>query len=204
VGVSKIELLDLNSSPPFVPFSCSPLSLLSKITDIYKIFDTIMLKQANKNIQVSIVEDSIDFCRTLEMMINATPGMECLSTHYTGESACDKIPQNPPDIVLIDLGLPKISGIEVITRLKEGFPGLQFLVLTIRDNDEEVFGALKAGASGYLLKSSTPVEIMEGITELYDGGAPMSADIARKVVSFFQAGKSEKSIQQAKWWILWK
>lgn len=146
-----------------------------------------------KNIQVSIVEDSIDFCRTLEMMINATPGMSCLSTHFTGESAIEKIPLNPPDIVLSDLGLPKMSGIDVISALKDSIPGLQFLVLTIKDNDEQVFGALKAGASGYLLKSSSPRDIIEGITELYDGGAPMSTDIARKVVSFFQSGKSEKS-----------
>jgi len=151
------------------------------------------LQTRAKNIQVSIVEDSIDLCRTLEMMINATPGMSCLSTHYNGESALDKIPGYPPDIVLIDLGLPKISGIEVIAKLKESMPGLQFLVLTIQDNDEGIFGALKAGASGYLLKNSSPSEIIESITELYDGGAPMSADIARKVVSFFQTGKTEKS-----------
>ena len=147
----------------------------------------------SKNIQVSIVEDSVDFCRTLEMMINATPGMSCISTHFHGESAIENIPANPPDIVLIDLGLPKMSGIEVISALKESMPGLQFLVLTIKDTDEQVFGALKAGASGYLLKSSSPRDIIEGISELYDGGAPMSTDIARKVVSFFQSGKTEKS-----------
>jgi len=151
------------------------------------------MQAQQKNIRVSIVEDSIDLCRTLEMMINATPGMSCLSTHYNGESALEKIPHQPPDIVLIDLGLPKISGIEVIRSLKQSMPGLQFLVLTIQDNDEGIFGALKAGASGYLLKSSSPSEIMESITELYDGGAPMSADIARKVVSYFRAEQSMKS-----------
>src|SRR4029079_6526184 len=133
------------------------------------------MQSRSKNIQVSIVEDSIDLCRTLAMMINASPGMSCLSTHYNGESALEKIPDAPPDIVLIDLGLPKISGIEVISQLKESLPGLQFLVLTIQENDEGIFGALKAGASGYLLKTSSPSEIIESITELYDGGAPMSA-----------------------------
>jgi DNA-binding NarL/FixJ family response regulator len=135
-----------------------------------------------KNIQVSIVEDSIDLCRTLEMMINATPGMSCLSTHYNGESALDKIPDHPPDIVLIDLGLPKMSGIEVISKLKEPTQALQFLVLTIQDNDEGIFGSESRGQR-LSTKNSSPSEIIESITELYDGGAPMSADIARKVVS---------------------
>jgi DNA-binding NarL/FixJ family response regulator len=141
--------------------------------------------QSNQ-IKVSVVEDSVDFCRTLEMMINGTTGLTCLSAHFNAESALERIPKNLPDIVLIDLGLPKMTGTECILNLKSRFPNLQFLVLTIKDQDEEVFGALKAGASGYLLKSSSPTEIIESIKELYDGGAPMSADIARKVVSHFQ------------------
>lgn len=145
----------------------------------------------SNTIQVSIVEDSIDLCRTLEMMINATAGITCLSTHYNGESAVEQIPLNPPDILLIDLGLPKTSGIEVIQRLKADLPGLQFLVLTIRENDEDVFSALKAGASGYLLKTDSPSKIIESIRELYDGGAPMTTQIARKVVNFF-AGQHKK------------
>ncbi|MEP6796289.1 MAG: response regulator transcription factor [Saprospiraceae bacterium] len=144
-------------------------------------------------IKVSIVEDSIDLCRTLEMMINATNGMSCLSTHFDGESALVRIPSNPPDILLIDLGLPKISGIEVIQKLKRDLPGLAFLVLTIRENDEDVFNALKAGASGYLLKTDSPSKIIESIRELYDGGAPMTTNIARKVVSFFFGNTPKES-----------
>ena len=144
-------------------------------------------------IRVSIVEDTIDLCRTLEMMINATNGMTCISTHYDGESALLKIPANPPDILLCDLGLPGISGIEVIRQLKHDLPGLQFLVLTIRENDEEVFGALQAGASGYILKTDSPSRIIEGIRELYDGGAPMTTNIARRVVNYFMHGKRTES-----------
>ena len=144
-------------------------------------------------IRVSIVEDTIDLCRTLEMMINATNGMKCISTHYNGEHAIEHIPSVPPDILLIDLGLPKMSGIEVIQKLKAQIPGLQFLVLTIRENDEDVFNALKAGASGYLLKTDSPAKIMDGIRELYDGGAPMTTQIARKVVSFFTGGRKSEN-----------
>ena len=119
------------------------------------------------------------------MMINATQGMTCITTFFDGESACKHIPQHPPDILLIDLGLPGISGNEVIRSLKLEIPKLQCLVLTIKENDEEVFGALKAGASGYLLKTDSPSKIIESIRELYDGGAPMTTQIARKVVNFF-------------------
>lgn len=142
-------------------------------------------------ISVSVVEDNEDLCKTLEMMINATIGLSCVSCHLTGEEACRVIPQVEPDIVLIDLGLPGISGSECISRLKSDMPNINFLVLTIKENDEDVFGALKAGASGYLLKSSSPSEIIESIKELYDGGAPMSTNIARKVVSHFQKESKE-------------
>lgn len=146
-----------------------------------------------QKVRVSIVEDSIDLCRTLEMMINATQGMECISTFFNGESACSTIPSDLPDIVLIDLGLPKMSGNEVIRSLKSAYSNLQFLVLTIKENDEEVFGALKAGASGYLLKTDSPSRIIEGIRELYDGGAPMTTNIARKVVNFFKGNSPRES-----------
>jgi DNA-binding NarL/FixJ family response regulator len=152
-----------------------------------------MEQKSPRMIRVSVVEDSVDNCLTLEMMINATAGMTGLSTHFDGESAVKEIPDNPPDMLLIDLGLPKIPGVEVIRQLKKEIPGLLFLVLTIKENDEEVFGALQAGASGYLLKSDSPTTIIDGIRELYDGGAPMTAHIARKVVNFFRTPQQERS-----------
>jgi len=142
-----------------------------------------------QDIRVSIIEDSIDLNKVLELMITGTPGLMCISTHNTGEDACKKIENSPPDIVLVDLGLPGMSGQECIHQLKERIPKLQFLVLTIKDQDEQVFTALKAGATGYLLKSASPVEIITAIKELHDGGAPMSAAIARKVVSHFRQEK---------------
>ena len=141
------------------------------------------------NIKISIVEDNVELCDTLARLIEFTPGLECISRHYNGENACIKIVENPPDIVLIDLGLPGKHGVDCIKFLKKEVPGLQFLVWTIKDQDKEVFDALKAGASGYLLKTAEPSEIIEGIRNLYDGGAPMSASVARKVVTFFQKEK---------------
>lgn len=149
--------------------------------------------KANNEINVVVVEDSRDLCLTLEMMINASSGLKCRSHHFNAESACEAISADQPDIVLIDLGLPGMSGTECIAKLKSDFPKLQFLVLTIKDQDEEVFGALQAGASGYLLKNSSPSQIIDAIRDLYDGGAPMSADVARKVVSHFQRGVPNKS-----------
>lgn len=144
------------------------------------------------NIKISIIEDDMDFNKSLELMINGTNEFSCISTFLNGETACNTIPTNPPDIVLIDLGLPGMNGTECIARLKIDKPKLQFLVLTIKDQAEEIFAALKAGASGYLLKTSTPDDIVNAIKELNDGGSPMSASIARKVVNHFQ--KSENDI----------
>ena len=146
-----------------------------------------------REIQVAVIEDSAEYNRALEMMIGGSEGLACLSTYPDGESALADIPENPPDVVLVDLGLPGMSGTECIRKLKAKLPRLQFLVLTIKDQEDEIFGALKAGASGYLLKMSTPFEIIKGIKELHDGGAPMSTNIARKVVRYFQNGGKKKS-----------
>ena len=146
-----------------------------------------------EKIRVSIIEDSQEFNRSLELIINQSEEISCISSFTNGETACREIPFSPPDIVLVDLGLPGIDGTECIARLKTTVPNLQFLVLTIKDQEEEIFKALKAGASGYLLKLSNPSEIVSAIKELYDGGAPMSTNIARKVVRYFQGDIQKKS-----------
>lgn len=143
-------------------------------------------KEQHRIIKVSVVEDSSDLNEILKLMINDANDMLCLSSFLTGEQAIRDIPTTPPDVVLMDLGLPGINGIECITKLKQAIPRLQFLVLTIKDQEEEIFGALKAGASGYLLKTSSPEQIIISIRELIDGGAPMSTNIARKVVNYFK------------------
>ncbi|MDX1479509.1 MAG: response regulator transcription factor [Saprospiraceae bacterium] len=145
---------------------------------------------AVRDIQISVIEDSRDFNRALELMINGSEGLSCHSVFHDAETACREIPANPPDVVLVDLGLPGMNGIECIRQLSAKLPRLQFLVLTIKDQEDEIFGALQAGASGYLLKLSSPFEILRGIRELHDGGAPMSANIARKVVRHFRKPES--------------
>ena len=138
-----------------------------------------------KVIQVSIIEDIEEYRNALQMMLNATPGFQCEHVYSKGESAVQDIPGRQPDIVLVDINLPGISGIEVMSRLKDRHPKIQFMVLTVFEDDDKIFHALTAGASGYLLKSTPPGKIMDAIRDLYEGGAPMSAQIARKVVASF-------------------
>ena len=114
-------------------------------------------------------------------------------TYKTAEEALYEVPRRCPDIVIMDIQLPGMNGIECIKRLKEKPIRTQFMMFTIYENDEKVFEALKAGASGYLLKNTAPAQIVEGLKDLYNGGSPMSANIARKLVTVFRNkdGKEE-------------
>jgi len=138
-------------------------------------------------LKICIVEDSDDYRLALQEMINATPGFMCDQTYANGESALKKIPTHLPDIVLVDIGLPGISGLELIEKIKSKIPKIQFMVLTVSEEGNKIFDALKLGASGYLLKSTPPKKIIEAIQDLANGGAPMSRKIARLVVASFQA-----------------
>ena len=138
------------------------------------------------DLNICIVEDSDDYRMALQAMINATPGFTCTHAYGNGESALRKIPLNMPDIVLVDIGLPGISGLELIKTLKEKIPKIQFMVLTVSEEGDKIFNALKVGANGYLLKSTSPKKIIEAIQDLANGGAPMSRKIARLVVDSFQ------------------
>ncbi len=139
-----------------------------------------------KVIQISIIEDVDEYRNALQIMLNATPGFNCDHTYPNGETAIRDIPKHQPDIVLVDINLPGLSGIQVMERLKKEYPKIQYMVLTVFEDDDKIFNALSAGASGYLLKSTPPAKIMEAIRELHDGGSPMSAQIARKVVASFR------------------
>jgi len=139
-----------------------------------------------KSLNICIVEDSDDYRLALQEMINATPGFICTQTYANGESAVKKLPANVPDIVLVDIGLPGISGLELIEKIKSKIPKIQFIVLTVSEEGDKIFNALKVGASGYLLKSTPPKKIIEAIQDLANGGAPMSRKIARQVVASFQ------------------
>lgn len=137
-------------------------------------------------ITVAIVEDDPAIRDSLALLINGTPGYSCIATYPTCEKAIKEIPQNLPDVLLMDIGLPGMSGIEGIKILKEKVPDLDILVLTIQSDDKVVFEALCAGACGYLVKDTPPARLLDAIRETYDGGAPMSTRIARMVVESFR------------------
>lgn len=137
-------------------------------------------------IRVSIVEDDQEIRESLAILIRGTDGFDCLSTFEVCETALEAIEQDPPDLVLMDINLPGMSGIEGVRRIKEKLPETEILMLTISDNDRDVFDSLCAGASGYLKKNIQPVKLLEAIRETVNGGAPMSMGIARMVVNSFQ------------------
>lgn len=139
-----------------------------------------------KNIPVAIVEDNNDIRQALADIIELADGYELACTCNNGEDALVKLPIFQPHIVLMDIHLGGISGIEVVRELKVSFPEMLFMMCTIYEEDEKIFEALNAGASGYIIKKTTPVKLLEAIKELHEGGAPMSSQIARKIVSTFQ------------------
>lgn len=137
-------------------------------------------------IKVAIVEDDAKVREGLSFLINGTSGFSCAGTYSNAEVAIKELPQDWPDVLLMDINLPKMSGIECSTKLKALRPGLQIIMLTSYDDNEWIFNSLKAGASGYLSKQSQPTEILEAIRDVRSGGSPMSSFIARKVVQYFQ------------------
>jgi len=137
-------------------------------------------------ITVAIVEDNAAVCASLERMINASGRGRCVCTSRNGEHALQAIPKHRPDVVIMDLNLPGLSGIECTARLKRQLPRCQVLVLTVYNDSRQIFSALEAGASGYLLKRSVPEAIVQAVCDVHAGGSPMSAEIARKVVQSFQ------------------
>lgn len=137
-------------------------------------------------ITVSIVEDDPDIRESLALLINGTPNFACNNTYNSGEKGIKGILKDPPDVILMDIGLPGMSGLDAIKILKSKIPELDILVLTIQSDDNIVFDALCAGACGYLVKDTPPAQLLDAIIETYEGGAPMSTRIARLVVESFQ------------------
>ena len=138
------------------------------------------------SIAVAIVEDSEQVRTTLERVINRAEGFQCVGTHANGETALENLPQERPDVVLMDINLPGINGVECVRRLKPLLPGVQVIMLTVYENTENIFNALAAGATGYLLKRTPRAELLEAIRDVRQGGSPMTTHIARKVVQSFQ------------------
>jgi DNA-binding NarL/FixJ family response regulator len=135
---------------------------------------------------VAIVEDDNDFRATLARYLDEAPGYRCVCACSTSEEALQKIPRLLPDVVLMDIHLPNLSGLECTRRLKELCPSVQILILTVYEDNERIFGALKAGAGGYLLKRADPAEVLHAIQDVKQGGAPMTSQIARRVVLSFR------------------
>jgi DNA-binding NarL/FixJ family response regulator len=137
-------------------------------------------------IRVSIVEDNARFRGGLEKLIQSNPGFRCVSAHASAEAALAELPQAQPQVVLMDINLPGMNGVECVRRLKPLLPGIQLIMLTVYENTELIFQALAAGATGYLLKQTPPAELLNAIRDVHAGGSPMSSHIARKVVASFQ------------------
>jgi DNA-binding NarL/FixJ family response regulator len=137
-------------------------------------------------IKVAIIEDVRSLREGFWMLIDGTPGFHCTGSFRTMEEALDKIGFDLPDVVLADVGLPGMNGIEGTRVLKERYPDLTLLMLTIYDDDDRIFDALCAGACGYLLKKTPPARLLESLKEAASGGAPMSPEVARRVVTLFR------------------
>jgi DNA-binding NarL/FixJ family response regulator len=137
-------------------------------------------------IKVAIIEDRREIREGLAMLINATDGYKCPATYRSMEKAIGKIKHNLPDVVLSDIGLPGMDGIEGIEILKQQFPDLTILMLTVYGDNERIFDALRAGAVGYLLKKTPPAKLIESLREAVTGGSPMSPEVARRVITLFR------------------
>lgn len=141
-------------------------------------------------IKLAIVEDNTALRQSLEQLFNRTPDMKCVASLNNLLNVVSEFQKTEPGIVLMDIGLPGINGIEGVRTVKSNFENIQVIMFTVFEDDEKIFEAIRSGASGYLLKKTPPEEILEAIKELYDGGAPMSPSIARKVIQAFQAKPS--------------
>jgi DNA-binding NarL/FixJ family response regulator len=138
------------------------------------------------SISVAIIEDNTLLRGSLETLVNGHRGLRCVAAFPNGEAALKQLPRIQPDVVLMDINLPGMNGVECVRALKEALPRVQVVMLTVYDDSEQIFQALENGASGYLLKRTPMPEILQAIEDVHRGGAPMSSNIARKVVQSFQ------------------
>lgn len=144
-------------------------------------------------INVSIVDDEAGIRDSLATLINGAEGFACVSTHGSAEEALKELPEKHPDVVLMDINLPNMSGIDCVRKLKMAMPNVQILMLTMYEDSDQIFNSLTAGASGYLLKRTPHSKLLEAIEEVNRGASPMSGKIARIVVQYFQKVQNAKS-----------
>jgi DNA-binding NarL/FixJ family response regulator len=149
-------------------------------------------------ISVVIVEDNQELRVAIELLLKGSDGYNCLATFDNAEDAEITLPKLNPDVALVDINLPNKNGIDLINILKPKLPQVQFVIFTVFEDNENIFNALKAGATGYLLKSASPLKILEAITEVNNGGSPMSGQIARKVLGTFCKINSQSKLECSK------
>jgi len=148
--------------------------------------DEVQKSPSPSPIKVAIIEDRREIRESLATLIGGTEGFLCAGSYRSMEDAIAKIGSQLPDVALVDIGLPGMSGIDGIRLLKELYPGMLLLMLTVYDDDERIFDAMCAGATGYLLKKTPPARLLESLKEAVGGGAPMSPEVARRVISLFR------------------
>ena len=149
-----------------------------------------MTEENPKEIRIAIIEDDEEIRNLLEILIDRSPGFSCKHVFRDCEIAIKPIQKQNPNVVLMDVELPGMDGIEGISQLKENMPDTDFIMLTIRDDNDTIFRSLAAGATGYLLKDTPPAKLLTSIREVYEGGSPMTPDIARRVTQYFQPKKA--------------
>jgi DNA-binding NarL/FixJ family response regulator len=147
-----------------------------------------------KTITVSLIEDVQDTRKALVALIEGATTLRCISSYSTAEKALQDLPARRPDVVLVDINLPGMSGIECVGLLRERMPGLHILMLTTYEESDLIFDSLRAGANGYLLKNMPPDELIQALEDVQVGGAPMSMQIARKVVQYFHPSRQPGSV----------
>lgn len=137
-------------------------------------------------VNIAIVEDNKTTRESLETIVNMSADFRCACVCQSAEQALAVLPNCKPDVILMDIQLPKMSGVECVARLKDALPATQIIMVTVYQDPERIFRALKAGASGYLLKRASPEQVLTAIRDVQQGGVPMSAEIARKVIGYFR------------------
>lgn len=143
-------------------------------------------------IRVLIVDDDAEIRNGLRWVIDHSAGFACVGSYGTFDEAVTTIEDNAPHVVLMDIGMPDKSGIECVEILKETYPDIRCLMLTVHSDDEKIFQSLRVGAVGYLLKKTPPEALLAAVRDAYTGGAPMSTEVARKVLNYFQQQKGDK------------
>ncbi|MCC7026498.1 MAG: response regulator transcription factor [Saprospiraceae bacterium] len=144
---------------------------------------------------IAIIEDLHDVAEMLRELFSEQDDMQCTQVYFNAEDAMNFLPNHPVDVVIVDIGLPRKSGIDAIKHILEYCPATQFCMFTVYEDDEKIFKSLQAGAKGYVLKGSAPDKIMEAVRELHAGGSPMSPTIARRIIDLFSKMNLEPNAQ---------